>query len=206
MYHATEPKMIAKEVLEGLHSAQTDEGIYMSGSKQDKNKSKEPQLVKVESRFGEVEVDVNKAILFPVGLLGMPDKHHFALTDFPSKAMEQFKLLQSLDEANLSFITLPIQPENAIIAYADIQAAAKDMEIPMEDIGIVLIVSVHRGINGVQLSVNARAPIFFDAERRAAAQYVFTSNKYKIQHFITQGWEGEQPAAPQAGADDTPKG
>ena len=148
-------------------------------------------MEKVNTRFGEIKVDVAKAILFPVGVLGMPDKHHFVLTDFPNPKLGQFKLLQSLDDETLSFITLPVELDNNIIATEDMIAAAKDMEIPTKDLGAVLIVSVHRGLTSVQLSVNARAPIFFDAERRAAAQYVFTSNKYKIQHFITG--EPEQP-------------
>lgn len=160
-------------------------------SSEGKEKTAVPEVEKIKSRFGEVTVDASRAILFPVGLLGMPDKFHFVLTDFPNPKMEQFKLLQSLDDESLSFITLPVELENNIIAKADIEHACREMEIPPEDLGIVLIVSVHRSMTSVQLSVNARAPIFFDVERRAAAQYVFTSNKYKIQHFITGGDEGE---------------
>lgn len=144
-----------------------------------------PQIEKIESRFGAVTVDKAKAILFPVGILGMPDMHHFALTDFPNPKLQQFKLLQSLDDHELSFITLPLEVDNAIIAREDIEAAAVDMEIPLGQLGIVLIVSVHRGMTNVQLSVNARAPIFFDTARLAAAQYVFTTSKYQVQHFIT---------------------
>lgn len=143
------------------------------------------QLEKISSRFGEITVDASKAILFPVGLLGMPDKHHFVLTDFPNPKLKQFKLLQSLDDHELSFITLPVELENGIIDRADIETACRDMEIAPGDMAMVLIVSVHRGMTSVQLSVNARAPIFVDTERQAAAQYVFTSNKYKVQHFIT---------------------
>lgn len=189
MLSVAEPKMIANETVLGLDSAKNlFNGAGMSTTDNQGNKKSippAPQVEKINSRFGEIKVDMAKAILFPVGILGMPDKHHFVLTDFPNTKLAQFKLLQSLDDESLSFITLPIEMENNIIAAEDILAASKDMEIPAKDLGMVLIVSVHRGLTSVQLSVNARAPIFFDAERRAAAQYVFTSSKYKIQHFIT---------------------
>lgn len=155
------------------------------------------EIITIESRFGSIKVDKAKAILFPVGILGMPDKHHFVLTDFPNPKLAQFKLLQSLDDAELSFITLPVEINNNIIAREDILAASQDMEIPEKDLGVVLIVSVHRGLTSVRLSVNARAPIFLDSNRRAAAQYVFTTNKYKVQHFIT-GEDEASAEKPQA--------
>lgn len=156
-------------------------------------KSSIAQMEKIESRFGPVTIDKAKAILFPVGILGMPDKHNFVLTEFPNPKLNQFKMLQSLDDQGLAFITLPIDVDNGIVERTDIETACHDMEIPMADLGLVLIVSVHRGTTGAQLSVNARAPIFIDTARKAAAQYVFTSNKYKVQHFIT-GEAGQSPA------------
>lgn len=192
MYQLSEPKVtVANPAALGLHSTYIDNlGVRMSHSEYTHKSVSKPDIVNIESRFGAVKVDKAKAILFPIGILGMPDKHNFALTDFPNPKLQQFKLLQSLDETELSFITLPIEVENGIIDREDILAAAQDMEIPADQLGLVLIVSVHRGISDVQLSVNARAPIFIDTSRQIAAQYVFTSNKYAVQHYIT----GDKPA------------
>lgn len=165
-------------------------GSIMSTPEQSK-KATGPQMVAVASRFGNINVDKSKTILFPVGLLGMPEKHHFVITDFPNSRLKQFKLLQSMDDDELSFITLPIPLKNDIIDSSDIGSACTDLEIDMSDLTILLIVSVHRGVEGVQLSVNARAPLFIATEKQAAAQYVFTSNKYAVQHFITES----KPAA-----------
>lgn len=145
-----------------------------------------PAIDRIETRYGTVQVKAEKGILFPVGLLGMPEKHHFILTEFPDGKLKQFKLLQSMDEADVSFVTLPLTLDNDIIAREDIEHACRDLEISVEDVAVALIVSIHRGTNGVSLSVNARAPVFVDANRRAGAQYVFTSSKYQVQHFITQ--------------------
>lgn len=138
----------------------------------------------IQSRFGEITVDASRSIEFPRGLLGMPDKYNFVLTNFNSKKMEQFKLLQSLDEFQLSFITLPIAITNNVVAEADIRAVADDLEIDDENLLLLLIVSVHRSPDSVRLSVNARAPLFLDAKQKLGVQYVFHNDSYKVQHYL----------------------
>jgi flagellar assembly factor FliW len=138
----------------------------------------------IQSRFGEVVVDTNKTLAFPRGLLGLPDKQNFALVNFPNEKMQQFTLLQSLDEHALSFITLPVGLENNIITASDIRTACQDMQIAEKNLALLLIVSVHRQVSEVKLSVNARAPILVDSARRSAAQYVFQNDRYKVQHML----------------------
>lgn len=138
----------------------------------------------VETRFGKVTISRANPIMFPSGLLGMPDKLSYALAKFPSAKFDRFKLLQSLDDDTLGFITLPLDVQNGIIARDDLLQAASDLSIPEQHLGVLLIVSVHRETSGVRLSVNARAPVLMHAEKRTAYQYVFASNKYNIRHPI----------------------
>lgn len=197
MLHMESKQMVANEAALRLHSGYMQgEGRRMSTQEgKAKPELSGPQMQEITSRFGAVTVDKAKTMLFPVGILGMPDKHHFVLTDFPNPKLQQFKLLQSLDDEGLSFITLPLDMENGLLDKADIEQACRDLEIPEDQLAVVLIVSVHRSMGGTQISVNARAPIFIDTERMAAAQYVFTSNKYKVQHFITENKtaDGKEP-------------
>lgn len=149
------------------------------------NSASEPgAVITIKTRFGEVMVDTTKTVLFPRGLLGMPDKLRYAISTFPGPKMAQFKLLQSLDDHALSFITLPLDVENSIISASDIRATALDMQIKEENLAVLLIVSVHRSPDAVKLSVNARAPIFIDAERRIGVQHVFQNDSYKVQHMF----------------------
>lgn len=141
-------------------------------------------MITIKTRFGDIAVDTNKAVNFPRGLLGMPDKLRYALAGFPNAKMAQFKLLQSLDDHTLSFITLPLEIENSIIAANDIRAAAADLQIKESSLAVLLIVSVHRNPDAVRMSVNARAPLFIDAERKIGVQYVFQSDNYKVQHML----------------------
>ncbi|MDX1974760.1 MAG: flagellar assembly protein FliW [Rickettsiales bacterium] len=136
------------------------------------------------TRFGEITVDVSKSMVFPRGLLGMPDKSNFVVAPFPNKKMEQFVLLQSLDDQSLSFIALPLPVDNAIIKAQDLKNASRDVQIPETNLLSLLIVSVHRHPAGVKMSVNARAPVLIDSERRIGLQYVFQQDSYKVQHML----------------------
>ena len=139
-----------------------------------------PDSSEIDSRFGKVTIYPRQPITFTNGMLGMPDKLRYCLTRFPSPKMARFKLLQSLDDMALSFITLPIEVNNPLVDAADIQQAARDLDIPMVELALLLVVSVHRETGVARLSVNARAPIFMHAQKRTAAQYVFPNGKYQI--------------------------
>lgn len=138
------------------------------------------EVEELDTRFGRISVEPRRSIYFTTGLLGIPDCHHFFLTHFPSEKMARFKLLQSLDDAQLSFITLPIDIENPIIERADLEQAARDLEMSVEHAVVLLMVTVHRESGAAKLSTNARAPILVDVSRRVAAQYVFSHTKYLI--------------------------
>lgn len=138
----------------------------------------------MHTRFGKVTIFRKSPITFPNGMLGMPDKFQFCLTSFPSEKLARFKLLQSLEDEALSFITLPVDVENSFIDRADIEQACRDLDVALDNVAILLVVSVQRDANGVQMSVNTRAPLFMNVSRRLAAQYVFHNVKYQIRQAI----------------------
>ena len=138
----------------------------------------------IHSRFGEITVDTSKSLLFQRGLLGMPDKMNFVLANFPSSKMQQFKLLQSLDDTTLSFITLPLDIQNSIIAAEDLLSASREMQIDEAQLAVLVVISVHRTPDQIKLSVNARAPLLLDAQRKTGFQYVIPRETYKIQHML----------------------
>ena len=146
-------------------------------------KTDEPETV--DTRFGRITLQKDKPITFHRGLLGMADKFNFFLTDMPSAKLGRFKLLQSLDDYKLSFITLPINLSNDILMAEDMTRACGELGIETDNLVTLLIVSVHRSADKMRLSVNARAPLFIDTSMRLAAQYVFPTDRYEVQHPIT---------------------
>lgn len=145
-----------------------------------------PTSQQIDSRFGPVLVNTRNRIVFSRGLLGIPDRQHFALANFPGEKMQQFKLLQSLDDNSLSFITLPLDVENPIIAKDDVLMACQALGIALADLAMLMIVSVYRTPGGTRITVNARAPLFLDAEKKWGTQFVFPSSKYQVQHVIKE--------------------
>lgn len=143
-------------------------------------KTDEPEVI--DTRFGKITLQKNNPITFPRGLLGMPQSFHFFLTEFPSEKLHRFKLLQSLDDYNLSFITLPLPLQNDVITAEDLTRACAELKISVESLVTLLIVSVHRGPAKTVISGNARAPLLIDTSMRLAAQYVFASDRYQVQH------------------------
>lgn len=138
----------------------------------------------INSRFGRITVDPRQSIIFPSGVLGMPDRVQFCLANFPSPKMARFKLLQSMEDASLSFITLPVDVQNPIISREDLEVASADLDIPTADLAVLLLVTVHRETGVAQLSVNARAPVLINTARRTATQYVFPHARYQIRQAL----------------------
>ena len=145
-------------------------------------KTDEPEVI--DTRFGKITLQKNSSITFARGLLGMPDKFHFFLTEFPSEKLRRFKLLQSLDDYGLTFITLPLNLNNDIITADDLSHACKELKIAVENLVTLLIVSVQRLPGKTMISANARAPLLIDTSMRLAAQYVFPTDRYQVQHTI----------------------
>ncbi len=121
----------------------------------------------------------------------MPERNLFKLLNFPAKKFARFRLLQSLDDYGLSFITLPLAAENEIIVKQDIVEAAADLEISPEHLELYLIVNVYRESSQVRLSVNARAPVFLDTRRMRGTQAVLRNNAYLVRQPL--GGEMIQP-------------
>ena len=138
----------------------------------------------VDTRFGKVEINTQAALAFRKGLLGMPERSLYTLAKFPVQKFQQFQLLQSLEEDALSFITMPLPLDNDIIARVDIENAARDLGYSVDHVAMLLIVSVHRELKHVRLSVNARAPLFIDTQLQQGEQYVLRNDNYVVRHMI----------------------
>ena len=138
----------------------------------------------IESRFGTLTVDTDKSVFLPHGLLGIPGKTRFVIAAFPNPKMQQFAVLQCLDDLSTAFMTLPLALTNTIIGVNDLRMACQELHIPEEHAAVLLIVNVHRSVDKVRLAVNARAPLILNIEKRTGEQYVFQNDRYALQHML----------------------
>ena len=93
------------------------------------------------TRFGALALDPDRIIMFPRGLLGFADQHHYVLADIPGNDAV-FKLLQSIDDVDLSFVVLPLDRSEGPIAGADLVAARAALAIEDAALAVLAIVTL----------------------------------------------------------------
>ena len=144
----------------------------------------------IDTRFGRFGFDPAQTIEFARGVMGFPSQKSFGLTALPDPRFNQFMLLQSLTDASLSFLVMPVTSGVGPIAPEDLEAEREALDIAPQNLAVVLIVSVRKVGGETQVSVNLRAPVFLDAGRRIGAQVVLTNGNYPIRHVL-----GSRPSA-----------
>lgn len=137
-----------------------------------------------KTRFGEVSFDETKTLAFPNGILGMPNQKRFFVAAFPDKKFEKFQVLQSLDDNDVSFALLPLATLGNLIDAEDLSEVYNVLEIAPKDALVMLIVSIQKTPSGARLSVNLRAPLFFNVANKSAYQIVLANSKYPVQHYL----------------------
>ncbi len=136
----------------------------------------------VQSRFGPLEIDPAKAVLFENGLFGFSDCRRFALTELNSPGYPHLKVLQCLDDTEVAFLVLPLGPTNALIERPDIVAACDSIGMAEDDLGILVMVTIRATEKGPSISANLCAPLLIDTASRLGIQYVLSSEKYPIRY------------------------
>lgn len=141
-------------------------------------------LTTVETRFGTLRFQSANLVRMPRGLLGYSNHQTFGLANMPDENLAQFKILQSMDDAALSFIVLPLEPGNGSIEEVDLRTACQMLSLEFADCAVLLVVSTRQVGPATQISVNLRAPIIIDAHNRRAWQYVLPNSAYPVRQVI----------------------
>ncbi|MCG8360929.1 MAG: flagellar assembly protein FliW [Kiloniellales bacterium] len=141
----------------------------------------------VETRFGALEFGAENRVYMPLGLLGFSDHHNFGIADLPQPELAAFKLLQCLEDTSLSFIVNPLKIDEGRVAREDLEDAALSVGIPVEAAAFLLIVTLRQADQGLNVTVNLRAPVVIDVNRALARQVVMANSAYPIQQPLTLG-------------------
>ncbi len=140
--------------------------------------------VAIETRFGVMRFDREQAIYMPRGIMGFSDKKSFGLALLPDPRMGNFMLLQSLTDPNLSFLLMPLAPDDTMIDRADIDSVRDALSILPEDLAVSIVVTIRNVDGAAQVSLNLRAPIFIDISNRSAWQHVLSNGGYPIRYTL----------------------
>ena len=141
--------------------------------------------MKIKTRvFGEIEVDDNKIIHFPAGIIGFPQMTDFALLYDEDKGKDTpIHWLQSIQEWQFA---MPVM--NPLLVTGDYNPEVEDnFLIPLGDVNeedtlVLVTVTVPKEIT--RMSVNLQAPIIINANSRKAIQIIVNPDKYPVKYYV----------------------
>lgn len=125
------------------------------------------------TRFGEIEIDEKKIIIFPVGIPGFTDLKRYVLIDYK----DPIQWLHAVDDPDVAFIV--INPFNMFPDYSlDIKDDIKSfLEIKEpKDLVILSILTV----TNQTITVNLRGPLVMNSANLKAAQVLLDDDKYSF--------------------------
>ncbi len=125
------------------------------------------------TRFGRMEVNEQRIIVFPKGLLGFPEHTKFALIQTGEE--NYFFWLQSLDEPTLAFVVT-----DPGIFFKDFEFSLKEetqQALQMTDMGFAQVFVICNKV-GEWLTGNLQGPLVINAQNRIGEQIVLNDKKW----------------------------
>jgi len=135
------------------------------------------------SRFGELEIPIERVISVPQGILGFPDHHRYVLLD-PSDGKSLFLWLQAVDPPDLAFIV------------TDPLGLVPDYQIQLTEPGLACLNVEERGAPALfviatvpkddpeKVNVNLLAPLIYFCDENILYQIVLENSLWPIRHYL----------------------
>lgn len=136
--------------------------------------------MKVEtSRFGSLDIEQDRVIEFPLGVLGFPEYRRWMLLQASHESA--FFWLQSIDDPDLAFIL--VQPQ---VFFGDYQVRVQTEElrvVQLDDIrnGEVFVICNRVGS---RVTANLQGPLIFNAHTKQARQVVLCDRHLTTRHDV----------------------
>jgi len=127
-------------------------------------------------RFGAYAVPGERVLVFPEGLIGMPDARRFALME-PSRPGSPFRQLLCIDLPELGFVVC--DPEELWPGYG---AHLPPYEGGRENLAAMVLVTVPA--NPKEMTANLLAPLVVDPRTRVGRQIVLDAGRLSTRHPI----------------------
>lgn len=144
------------------------------------------------TRFGTIEVENDRILHFPLGLLGFETLQRFVLID--SDEIEPMRWLQSVDDGSLAFLV--VEPQ---LFFPDYKAklTGEDKKVldltRDEDLAVACLVVIPDNPN--DMTVNLLGPLVMNAEKRVGKQLVMHDSGYSPrQRLLPDEAPQEEPA------------
>jgi flagellar assembly factor FliW len=121
----------------------------------------------VSSRFGELDVPVDRVLHFPQGLIGFPRARRFVILDH--RPGSPFKWMLCLEEPDVAFAV--VEPATLVPSYEPpLELAARTLGVAPADVALFVIVTIPP--DPTAMTVNLMAPVVVDLATRRSRQLV----------------------------------
>lgn len=132
--------------------------------------------------FGEIEIDEQKIIDFPEGLLGFEEEKQFVIINTEDEE-NPFQWLQSVTNPNLAFVIINpffVYPNYDIVIPKTAQERLKIQN--KKDLIIYSIVVVPENIE--KMTANLLGPVIININEKLGKQVILDDNRYSTKHYI----------------------
>lgn len=129
------------------------------------------------SRFGSLEVDEERLIRFPKGILGFPDQHEYALIQTAEDS--GFYWLQAVSRPELAFVVC--DPRLFVRDYV-VPVKLEDLsQIGLSDPSSAQVFTIVNKVDDM-LTGNLQGPLVINVETREGRQLVLSDRRYSTRH------------------------
>ena len=139
--------------------------------------------------FGKIDIEDDKIIEFPMGIIGFENLKKFALIfDKDKKERPSISWLQSMEEP---LMALPvINPADIKVEYAPIieDELTKQIGDPADD-DIIMFVTMSIPTDITKMTANLKAPIIINTKNRQAMQVIVENEDYAIKYNVYEVYE-----------------
>jgi len=134
-------------------------------------------MMKIQSRFGEIEYDPDNTLLFPEGLVGFENLRKFIV--MPNEKEGPLFWIQSVEDPQIAFILT--DPTNFYYDYKVIPDGRERQKLGIDEEGECLVVSVVTVSTDRKVTLNLAAPILFTPETNRALQVILEGTNFSTQ-------------------------
>lgn len=137
-------------------------------------------MVRITStRFGEMEVEDEDLIHFPVGIPGFEDRRRWVLVGDDDNAI---MWLHSTDDGSLA---IPVTPPEAVKSDYNAKLPSESLELVgkenLDDVILLIVVAIPPG-RPWEMTANLRAPILVNRSTRIATQAIALNEDYDFRY------------------------
>jgi len=131
----------------------------------------------MSTRFGQIEVDQERLLKFPKGLLGFPENQDYALLQTNNEG--NFFWLQSVDRPEVAFVVC-----DPLLCAPDYQVPIKPEDHELLELQSLDHVQILVIVNKIDrnLTVNLQGPLVINALNRWGRQVVLSEKKFSTRH------------------------